>query len=203
MVVTSSDLLRLLFINQFRFEISRRLKMNSRIALFLSASLTAFVLATLAGVAGKVTSTPAAALENASSQVAAQASATLEPSPTDLPATATEAGPVDPQTAANLAAEAINRQDVYSVETSTYEGAEAYKVVFSSGDVVYIAPDGTVLTTTKLQPVVVSVPATKPPKHRTNDNNNNNNNNSSNNSAPSQPSGGGEAQGGGEHEGGD
>ncbi len=176
--------------------------MNSKIALFLSASLTAFVLATLAGVAGKVTSTPAAALENASSQVTAQASATLEPSPTDLPATATQAGPVDPQTAANLAAEAISRQDVYSVETATYEGAEAYKVVFSSGDVVYIAPDGSVLTTTKLQPVVVSVPATKPPKHRTHDDNNNNNT-GGNNSAPSQPSGGGEGQGGGEHEGGD
>ena len=85
------------------------------------------------------------------------------------------------------------------METATYEGAEAYKVVFSSGDVVYIAPDGSVLTTTKLQPVVVSVPATKPPKHRTHDDNNNNNT-GGNNSAPSQPSGGGEGQGGGEHE---
>jgi hypothetical protein len=176
--------------------------MNSRIALFLSASLTAFVLATLAGVAGKVTSAPAAEVQNASAQVAAQASATLAPLPTDLPPTATESGPVDPQTAANLAAEAINRQDVYSVETSTYEGAEAYKVVFSSGDVVYIAPDGTVLTMTKLQPVVVSVPPTKkPPKVR--DNNNNNNNSASSSQSSGEGEHESEHQSEGEHEGGD
>jgi hypothetical protein len=172
--------------------------MNPKIALFLSASLTAFVLATLAGVAGKVASAPAA-VSSASGQAAVVQQPTVAPTqeplpqPTDLPAPTAQL-PLGPEEAANLAAQAINRQDVYSVESSTYQGTEAYKVVFSSGDVVYIGLDRTVLTTTKLQPVVVNVAPTQAPKKHRNENNN------SGSSAQASAS---TSDGGGEHEGGD
>jgi hypothetical protein len=170
--------------------------MNPKIALFLSATLTAFVVATLSGVVNKVTSTSP---DNSVPSVKAMAletttaTATLE-QPTDLPAP-TAQQPLGPEQAAALAAQAIDRQDVYSVETSMYDGVEAYKVVFSSGDIVYVGLDSQVLAKTKLQPVVVSVEATKPPKK----NRNNGDDSQSNNN-----SGGGEHEGGeSEHEGGD
>ena len=164
--------------------------MNPKIALFLSATLTAFVVATLSGVVNKVTSaTPENGVPSVKAMAIESATATLE-QPTDLPEpTAQQAQqPLGPEQAAALAAEAISREDVYSVETSTYEGAEAYKVVFSSGDIVYIGLDSQVLATTKLQPVVVSVAATKPPKK----NRNNGDDSQSSNTQPSNT--------GGEHE---
>ena len=147
--------------------------MNPKNALFLSASLTAFVVAVLFGVVTKVTNSnpQAAAAAPAAQVVAAQNTATSQP--TDLPAPTAQVPPT-PDEAAALAAAAINRQDVYSVETTTYQGVEGYKVVFSSGDVVYIGLDKLVLAKTKLQPAVVSVVPTQAPKkgHRNNNNNN-------------------------------
>ena len=161
--------------------------MNPKIALFLSATLTAFVVATLSGVVNKVISTPPANTI-VPVQVAAQPSATVTlEQPTDLPAPTMQT-PLSPEQAATLAAQAINRQDVYSVETSTYNGVDAYKVVFSSGDVVYIGFDSQVLAKTQIQPVVVSAPATNP-SVRSNNNGGNR--------------GGSGEHDGGEHEGGD
>ena len=139
--------------------------MKTKIALFLSAILTAFVVAVLSGVVNKVTSA-SPANSSAPVQAAAQQDATTtldQPTPTDLP-TAILQTSIDPIKAATLAAQAINRQDVYSVETSTYNGVNAYKVVFSSGDVVYVGFDAQVLALTKSQPAVVAnAPATNPP----------------------------------------
>jgi uncharacterized membrane protein YgcG len=168
--------------------------MNPKIALFLSATLTAFVVATLSGVVNKVTSVSASNATPVQAVVQQVATATLE-QPTDLPAP-TSQQPLGPEQAATLAAEAVNRQDVYSVETSTYNNVDAYKVVFSSGDVVYIGMDSLVLAKTKLQPAVVNVQATKPPKK-------NRNNGGDSQASNSQPSNNGGDNGGGDHEGGD
>ena len=54
---------------------------------------------------------------------------------------------VAPQDAASIAAKAINRTDLYSVELADYQGTQAYKVTFSSGDIVYVSMDGQVLGT--------------------------------------------------------
>ena len=168
--------------------------MNPKIALFLSTTLTAFVVATLSGVVNKVTSV--SALDPTPAVVQQVATATLEQptdQPTDLPTATTVSSP-DPMQAATLASQAINRQDVYSVETFAYKGVDAYKVVFSSGDVVYIGMDGQVLEKTKLKAVVANVQATTPPKKR--------NRNNDGNSQPhnNQPSNNGGNNGGGEHE---
>ena len=77
--------------------------MNTKIALFLSTTLTAFVVATLSGVVNKVTSTsPAIATAPVQAVVQQDATATLE-QPTDLP-TATVQTPLGPEQAAKLAA---------------------------------------------------------------------------------------------------
>jgi uncharacterized membrane protein YgcG len=146
--------------------------MNPKNALFISASLTAFVLAVLFGVVTKITtsSTQVAAAAPVVQVAAAQDTATAtQQQPTDVPV-ATAQIPPTPDEAALLAAKAINRQDVYSVESSTYQGVQSYKVVFSSGDVVYIGLDKQVLAQTKLQPAVASVDSTQAPtkQHRKN-----------------------------------
>ncbi len=144
--------------------------MNPKKALFLSTVLTTFVIAILFGVYSKITKTstqvasltaPVALADNTAASVAEQ--------PTSVPSAAAPTI-VTPDLAASLAARAINRQDVYSVETSSYLGVDAFKVVFSSGDVVYIGLDQQVFATEKLQPVIVTVanvaPAPAPKKHR-------------------------------------
>jgi len=135
--------------------------MNPKIALFLSTTLTAFVVATLSGVVNKVSTADAT---NTPTQAAVQqvATATLQ-QPTDLPAPTAQQS-IDPLQATAIASQALGHNDVYSVETSTYNGVEAYKVVFSSGDVVYVGFDSQVLAQNKLQPVVVNVSAPQPTK---------------------------------------
>jgi hypothetical protein len=151
--------------------------MNPKNALFLSASLTAFVLAILFGVVTKITTTSstlaAAAVAPTVEVVAAtEIPAPIQelPQPTNLPA-ATAVTPATPEEAALLAAEAIKRQDVYSVETFNYQGVDSYKVVFISGDVVYIGLDKKVLEMTKLQIAsTYSEPAPTPKKNHKNNN---------------------------------
>jgi len=52
---------------------------------------------------------------------------------------------IAPEDAAGIAAQYMGRADLYSVETSFMNGNTVYKVVFSSGDIVYISLDGQVL----------------------------------------------------------
>ncbi len=144
--------------------------MNPKNALFLSASLTAFVLSVLFGVVTKISNTTAQAATVEAVAVQATAVATLAPiptleQPTDLPVPTAQLPPT-PDEAALLAATAINRQDVYSVEASTYKGTEAYKVVFSSGDIVYIGMDKLVLSKSKLVATVITVDPTQAPKKK-------------------------------------
>jgi hypothetical protein len=153
--------------------------------LFVSAALTAFVLVILAGVV--------MAFNNNTTQTSAVAPATavVEVLPTAIPETATAAptdappaAPVSPQDAAGIAAQFMNKQDVYSVESFTLDSANVYKVTFSSGDIVYVGLDGKVISTAKLQPVVVTNIDPTPKPHKKNNNN----------------GGGNNSGGGGEHE---
>ena len=63
-----------------------------------------------------------------------------DPQPTQLPTG------ISPQQAAQVAGSYIHRSDAYSVETVSTNGVTAYKVTFSSGDVVYVSTDGQVVS---------------------------------------------------------
>lgn len=54
---------------------------------------------------------------------------------------------ITPQAAVQLASTAIHQTRVYTVESASYRGAQAYKVTFSSGTVVYVGLDGSILAT--------------------------------------------------------
>ena len=62
---------------------------------------------------------------------------------------------VMPKQAAALAAEFLGRTDLYSVQLVEYSGVQAYKVTFSSGDVVYISLSGQVLGS-EIAPVLIA-----------------------------------------------
>lgn len=53
---------------------------------------------------------------------------------------------VSPQEAAQIAAKYMGRSDLYSVETTSSNGATVYKVTFSSGDIVLVGLDGQVIS---------------------------------------------------------
>jgi uncharacterized membrane protein YgcG len=139
--------------------------MKPKSALFLSAALTAFVIAILAGVVSAFSAVK-------TSDVAATAS------PTDVQATDTATQPdptatapvqVGPVQAASIAAQFMKKTDVYSVESFSLNGVNVYKVVFSSGDIVYVGLDGTVISTATPTPqpaaVVYSAPQPTPKRH--------------------------------------
>jgi hypothetical protein len=98
-------------------------------SLFISTVLTAFVLAVLAGA---VTAYRAF-------------TASIVQSPQPVPVMQTFSNQISPEQAAQLAARYWGRTDLYSVESTQVNGISAYKVTFSSGDVVHISTDGQVL----------------------------------------------------------
>ena len=49
--------------------------------------------------------------------------------------------------------------DLFSVEVTEFNGENVYLVTFSSGDLVYMSLDGTILSIGKLDVVVVNAPA--------------------------------------------
>jgi hypothetical protein len=118
--------------------------------LLISAALTTFVLVILANV----------------SAVYAQIREAVTLQPTVQPATVVaEAFPVQDQLAqvthqeaANIAANSLGQNDLYSVENAVWNGTDAYKVVFSSGTIVYVSMDGQILGSEAPQPVVISAP---------------------------------------------
>jgi len=161
--------------------------MKTKSALFLSAALTAFVLVIVASVlmaynTAKTNDTAAAA------NTVQQATATDVPAQANPTSAATATTLSGPEQAAALAVQYLNRTDVYSVEGTTLNGANVYKVVFGTGDIAYIGLDGKLISTVaaalptavSTQPPLQPVFPTPAPRHRS--------------------SGGG---GGGEHEGND
>lgn len=154
--------------------------MSTKLILFLSTTLTAFVLATLYGVVTTIDTNPAPV------QAAAIQATDV---PTDVPTqefvqpVATEQTPLTPDKAAWIASEAINRQDVYSVEyKTTDQGVEGFEVVFSSNDIVFISMNEMVYSISALptQVVYTYVDPPQPTKAKVENNNNKKNNNNNN-----------------------
>jgi hypothetical protein len=115
--------------------------------LFISAALTAFVLVVVANV----TAVYAQIREAATSQPVTAATE-MQPAQTALVQ-------VTHQEAASIAAGFLGQSDIYSVENTSWNGIDAYKVVFSSGHIVYVNLEGQIIGNEAPQPVFVSVPA--------------------------------------------
>ena len=133
--------------------------------LFLSAALTTFMLAVLFGVASAYQNVVKSA-QATSQPTAAAVAATVGLQPT------AGAAALTPEQAADLAAKVLGRTDLYSVETADLNGVSTYLVTFSSGDLVYVSPQGQILsivaaTVTAVPPVVISGGAPRP-AHRNN-----------------------------------
>jgi hypothetical protein len=60
------------------------------------------------------------------------------------PASAPASG-VSPQKAAQIAAQYLGQSKIYSVETAAFNGANVFKVTFSTGDIVMVSLNGQVL----------------------------------------------------------
>jgi hypothetical protein len=52
---------------------------------------------------------------------------------------------ISPRMAVGLASEFLGRTDAFSVQLAQYNGVQAYKVTFTSGDIVYVSLDGQIL----------------------------------------------------------
>ena len=138
--------------------------MKTKSTLFVSAALTAFVLVMLAGVVMAFRSSAKADV------LAAQPTPTIQAdTPTPAP---TQPAVLLPQEAAAIAANYLGRQDLYSVESATINGVDAFKVTFSSGDVAYVGLDGQVISVVPVQPVVIPNTVPAAPKHAGNGNRN-------------------------------
>jgi hypothetical protein len=119
--------------------------------LFISAAVTTFVLVILANVVTGYAKT--------------QNTIPSQPDTQQSASTVVQSFPVDGQAvqlthqeAANIAAKFLGQNDLYSVENTIWNGADAYKVVFSSGYIVYVSLDGQILESQAPTPVFVSVP---------------------------------------------
>lgn len=156
--------------------------------LFLSATLTTFMLVVMFGVVSayqKIASSNEMAVVQPQPTDAAQM--VSEPLATAVPTQAAAVVNISPQTAAALAGKVIGRTDLYSVEVAQFEGKDVYLVTFSSRDLVYVSLDGQILSISKLPVTVINQPAPKKNKK-----NNGNQNNTTVTNA-----GGGESEGGG------
>ena len=125
--------------------------------LLISAALTAFVLVMLTGVASAYKQVTA-------NFVAAQATPTTAPTTVPTVEVAvvlpTEVIPIilTHQEAALVAANYLEQTDLFSVEIAIWEetATEAYKVVFSTGDIVYISMDGQILGVEEPPTIVIT-----------------------------------------------
>jgi hypothetical protein len=127
--------------------------------LFISVVLTTFMLAVLYGVVSAyqsvVKSTELAAAQPQPTtvvEVVSQPMAVVPPTQ-EIPPQVVN---LTPEAAAALASKILGRTDLYSVETAQFEGADAYLVTFSSGDIVYISLDGQILSISKLPVTVIT-----------------------------------------------
>lgn len=125
--------------------------------LFISAALTTFMLVMLFGVVSAyqaMTKTNPVTVSTEVPVARQQPVSDVDNAPVLAPTA--QSAPVTPEQAAQLAAQVIGRTDLYSVETSKLNGADAYLVTFSSGDLVYVSLTGQILSITKLPVVTVS-----------------------------------------------
>jgi len=118
--------------------------------LFISAVLTTFVMAMLAGVAsayqGLVETNPQFAL-----QPQAQAQAQTKAISNTIPVAEPEVVNLTPEQAAGMAAQVLGRDDLYSVEVTDFNGETVFLVTFTSGDLVYVSLDGQIRSIGKVE----------------------------------------------------
>ena len=134
--------------------------------LLISAALTAFILVIATGIASayqRVNGT----IEAVKVETSADAARADEVQPVADAAQPDAAQPdaaqpaeqvqvmVTHQEAALVAANHLGQTDLYSVENVLWEGIDAYEVVFSSGESVFISMTGDVLGTEVPEPVVI------------------------------------------------
>ena len=123
--------------------------------LFISAALTTFMLVVLFGVVSAYQN-----IVKSNQATAAQPQPTSAVEMISAPVSApTQATTITPEAAATLASQVINRTDLFSAEVTQFNGADAYLVTFSSGDLVYVSMDGQILSISKLPVTVVNQPA--------------------------------------------
>ena len=126
--------------------------------LLISAALTAFVLVMLTGVASaykEITSN--FVLAQSEPTVAPTIAPTIEAVAVVVVPTATVTVILTHQEAALVAANYMEQTDLYSVEIAPWEDIEeAYKVVFSTGDIVYVSMDGQILGTEEPPTIVIT-----------------------------------------------
>lgn len=118
---------------------------------FISVVLTTFVLVLLYNVA-------LAHRQNSQvTEALTQPTTTLARDRTSMPtASAIEASMISPEEAAQLAAQVVGNSNLLSAESSTFNGADAYKITFTNNDVVYIGLEGQILSV-QVAPVTVNV----------------------------------------------
>jgi hypothetical protein len=109
--------------------------------LFISAVLTTFVMAMLAGVASAYQGVIAASNPTATAQTQAQEQPQVKAISQTVPADA-QAVNLTPEEAAGLAAQVLGQNDLYSVEVTDLNGETVYMVTFSNGKLVYVSLDG-------------------------------------------------------------
>lgn len=134
--------------------------------IFISAVLTTFALVMLYSVASAYRNSRNAV------EVAAptgESTATLAPEPT------TQAVPtqvaLSAVQAAQVATHVLGNSSLLSAESSNLNGVDAYKIIFTNNDVVYVGLDGQILSV-QVAPVVVNVAL---PEQQKNKNQNNSN----------------------------
>ncbi len=123
--------------------------------LFLSAILTTFMLAVMVGAVSAYQKSVKSTVQAPKPAEASQVQAVSEQ------LSAPEAPAFTAEQAAALAAQVLGHTDLFSVESTILNGASVYLVTFSSGDLVYVSPDGQIVSISKIVPAVVSVPASQ------------------------------------------
>lgn len=119
--------------------------------LVISAMLTMFLMATMFGVASAYQQ-----IVKNNAKSAAPSVAVAQPVVVATVPPVEQTLVVTPEQATTIAIDFLGDTNVYSVETVVYEGAPAYLVTFSSGDLVYVSSSGQILANTKLAPIVVA-----------------------------------------------
>lgn len=132
--------------------------------IFISAVLTTFALVMLYRIASAYTENKS--VDQSSTEVVAEAPATLEPTATEPPAAPTDVV-LGPEEAAQLAAQVVGKTNLLSAETASFNGLDAYMITFTNKDVVYVGLDGQILAV-QVAPVVVNA---APPAKNKNKNN--------------------------------
>ncbi len=129
-----------------------------KMVMVISGAVTAFILALTAGAVyayrSLSMSNPSSASAGNAQQSVTQSDTTLQLAATQAPTTIPN---VSPQDAASIAAKFMNRTDLYSVEIASAQGAQAYKVTFSSGDAAFVSLQGQMLS---ILPAPTAGPAT-------------------------------------------